>query len=315
MLLVLALAGITVLALRNQVFFRLGIRSLTRRRGRTALIVVGLMLGTTIISAALATGDTMSHTIRSSATAALGQTDEVVGAKGIDAALASENGGGGSTGWKYFPQGYADRLARDTRSSGLIERVEPVIVEPVARSGTRTSRQSEARVTLFPTPNEAGRSRRRLVRERGVPQPEGCGQARTPSRATSSRSSSGDRAATATVRAIVKYDGVGTDGAAVLMPLPAAQQFLGKPGLVQGPVRLEHRRASPARTRRCARSSPQPRRLGLEADNTKQDALEQADAGGAMFMSFFTTFGSFSIAAGILLIFLIFVMLAAERRE
>ena len=31
-------------------------------------------------------------------------------------------------------------------------------------------------------------------------------------------------------------------------------------------------------------------------------------------MSFFTTFGSFSIAAGILLIFLIFVMLAAERR-
>ena len=35
---------------------------------------------------------------------------------------------------------------------------------------------------------------------------------------------------------------------------------------------------------------------------------------GAVFMSFFTTFGSFSIAAGILLIFLIFVMLAAERR-
>ena len=54
--------------------------------------------------------------------------------------------------------------------------------------------------------------------------------------------------------------------------------------------------------------------LGLEADNTKQDALEQADAAGAAFMSFFTTFGSFSIAAGILLIFLIFVMLAAERR-
>ena len=32
-------------------------------------------------------------------------------------------------------------------------------------------------------------------------------------------------------------------------------------------------------------------------------------------MSFFTTFGSFSIAAGVLLIFLIFVMLAAERRS
>src|SRR5690348_4422370 len=85
-LLLLALAGIAVLALRNRVFFRLGVRGLRRRRGRTALIVVGLMLGTTIISAALATGDTMSHTIRSSATTALGATDEVVGAKGIDAA-------------------------------------------------------------------------------------------------------------------------------------------------------------------------------------------------------------------------------------
>ena len=35
---------------------------------------------------------------------------------------------------------------------------------------------------------------------------------------------------------------------------------------------------------------------------------------GNSFMSLFTTFGTFSIAAGILLIFLIFVMLAAERR-
>lgn len=32
-------------------------------------------------------------------------------------------------------------------------------------------------------------------------------------------------------------------------------------------------------------------------------------------MSLFTTFGSFSIFAGTLLIFLIFVMLAAERRS
>ena len=54
--------------------------------------------------------------------------------------------------------------------------------------------------------------------------------------------------------------------------------------------------------------------LGLEIGSAKQDALEEADTAGAMFMSIFTTFGTFSIAAGILLIFLIFVMLAAERR-
>jgi len=145
-LLALALAGVAALALRNRVFFRLGVRNLGRRRGRTMLIVVGLMLGTAIISAALATGDTMSHTIRASATTALGQTDEIVAAKGIEAALASPEGG--STGWRYFPQRYADRLARETRSSGLVDGVAPVIVEPVAVQDA-TSRQTEPRVTLF----------------------------------------------------------------------------------------------------------------------------------------------------------------------
>jgi putative ABC transport system permease protein len=309
-LLVMALAVITVLALRNRVFFRLGIRSLTRRRGRTALIVVGLMLGTTIISAALATGDTMSHTIRTSATTALGQTDEVVGAKGIDAALASENGGGGSTGWKYFPQRYADRLARDTRSSGLIKRVEPVIIEPVAVANT-TSRQSEARVTLFSTAHD--RRLGRLYANEVYLNPKAADKldARP---GDILQVLSGDRAATATVRAIVRYDGVGTDGAAVLMPLPAAQEFLGKPGLVK--ALFVSNTAGVSGTDEAMRVlEPAAARLGLEADNTRQDALQQADAGGAMFMSFFTTFGSFSIAAGILLIFLIFVMLAAERRS
>ena len=54
--------------------------------------------------------------------------------------------------------------------------------------------------------------------------------------------------------------------------------------------------------------------LGLEIQTLKADAIEDADAAGNAFMTFFTTFGTFSIAAGILLIFLIFVMLAAERR-
>jgi len=80
-LVVVLLAAIAVVALRNRVFFRLGIRNASRRRGRAALIVTGLMLGTAIITASFATGDTMSSSIRASAIAALGRTDEVVGAK------------------------------------------------------------------------------------------------------------------------------------------------------------------------------------------------------------------------------------------
>ena len=98
---------------RNRVFFRLGVRNARRRPARTALIVAGSMLGTTIIAAALATGDTMSQTIRSTAVAALGRADVVVAARGVDAPLSPESTG--ATGARYFPQAYADRIARAAR--------------------------------------------------------------------------------------------------------------------------------------------------------------------------------------------------------
>ena len=80
--LVVALAAVGLLAFRDRVFFRLGVRNVRRRPGRTALITAGLMLGTAMIAAALATGDTMTRTVRSSAVTALGQTDELVSARG-----------------------------------------------------------------------------------------------------------------------------------------------------------------------------------------------------------------------------------------
>src|SRR5512133_3242536 len=88
-MLLVAGVAVSVLAIRNRVFVRLGVRNVRRRPGRSALIVVGSMLGTAIIAAALATGDTMSLTIRSAASDALGRTDEVVAVKGVDAEIAS----------------------------------------------------------------------------------------------------------------------------------------------------------------------------------------------------------------------------------
>src|SRR5690606_26227800 len=46
----------------------------------------------------------------------------------------------------------------------------------------------------------------------------------------------------------------------------------------------------------------------------KKDLIEFAELIGAGFTTIFVVFGLFSIAAGVLLIFLIFVMLAAERK-
>src|SRR5207244_1445848 len=124
--LAVALAVVATLALRNRIFLRLGVRNLSRRRGRAALIVTGLMLGTAIITAALATGDTMSQTIRSIAVSALGRTDEVVAPKGIGTVFATGNAG---TGARYFPESYAVRIAKAASGSGLVASVAPVIVE------------------------------------------------------------------------------------------------------------------------------------------------------------------------------------------
>ena len=92
-------------ARRNPVLFKLGLRNIPRRRAQTVLIIVGLMLSTAIITAALALGDTVSSLIRNGALDALGATDIVVesptfagfgddflSAEQIDAVLASVDG-------------------------------------------------------------------------------------------------------------------------------------------------------------------------------------------------------------------------------
>ena len=114
------------------------------------------------------------------------------------------------------------------------------------------------------------------------------------------------------------FDGTGTDGAALLSALPAAQRLLGRPGEIKH-VLISNRggaarraSATPTRSRRCS-SRPSS---GSASRSTRSSATrsKRPTQKGNAFMSLFTTFGSFSIFAGFLLIFLIFVMLAAERR-
>jgi putative ABC transport system permease protein len=317
-ILAVVLAAVAALALRNRVFLRLGVRNVRRRRARSALIVVGLMLGTAIITAALATGDTMSHTIRSAAVSALGQTDEVVAAKGVGTSLST---GSDSTGARYFPASYATRIKAS--ASGLVDGVAPVIVEPIAVQDV-SSRQNEPRVTLFAS-DPAQLHGFGDIRAEGKTvsladlRP---GQVYLNAKAAEKlgakpgdklRMLAGKRLETVRVKSVVRYEGAATSDSGLLMPLTAAQRFVGKPGLVRA-VFVSNSRGVSQSNAVVKQLKHMVSPLGLETDTTKQHALKEADKTGAMFMSFFTTFGTFSIAAGILLIFLIFVMLAAERR-
>jgi putative ABC transport system permease protein len=324
--LAVVVAAVTALALRNRVFFKLGVRNVGRRRGRTALIVTGLMLGTTIIASALASGDTMSNTIRMSAVESLGSTDELVSVRG--ATVETQVPLGEATGVDYFSEDAVPLITHELLRSRHFDGVAPAIVEPVAVQNL-TARQNEPRVTLFastsPSLQAFGdiRTQHGLVVTLDDLRP---GEVYLNADAADDlgakegdrvRVLAGGRALLARVRAVVDFDGTGTDGGALLIGLPAAQRLLGHPGEVKhvlisnvggptGGVRYTDEITTLLR--------PTLTRLGLEIDPVKRDALDAADKEGNAFMSLFTTFGSFSIFAGFLLIFLIFVMLAAERR-
>jgi putative ABC transport system permease protein len=321
-----ALGVVAVLAARHRVLVRLGVRNVGRRRSRTVLIVVGLMLGTAIIAAALTTGDTMSHTIRSEAIGALGNTDELISARGADVEVGTELGS--ATAVRYVDESAVARVDAALRGSALVDGVAPAIIEPVAVQDP-ARRQNEPRVTIFATDPARMRGFGTITGSDGRPAP--LTELRpgelylNEHAARELRARRGDRVlvfagrspAAMRVRDVVRYHGGGTTDFGALMPLASAQRLLGKEGTIKH-VLVSNRggaesgaEPSDAVVRRLA---PVLAPLGLEADTTKQDAIEAADTAGNAFMAFFTTFGSFSIAAGILLIFLIFVMLAAERR-
>src|SRR6266508_1085398 len=324
----IALAGglgaLGLLAARNRIFLKLALRNVPRRRGRSALIIAGLMLGTAIIAAALATGDTMSHTIRSSVVTSLGHTDELVSVKGTD---VESNAIGDSTRVAYFKEEIASSVGDVAAQSQLVDGVAPAIIESIAVQDV-TTRQNEPRVTMFASDPEALAGFGEIRADGKTVSLSELGRADVflnGDAADDLAASTGDRvtvfvgdkASPFRVRAIVDFDGAGTDGAALLVPLTTAQMLLGVPGLVEHLLisnRGDELSGASLSDEVVHSMKPMLSGYGLEIDNEKQDGLEIADAEGNAFMSLFTTFGSFLIAAGILLIFLIFVMLAAERR-
>ncbi len=312
-----SLGAVTILAVRNLVFVKIGLRNVPRRRARSALIVVGLMLGTTIIASALLTGDTMAAAVRSSVVRQLGVTDELVTA-GTDAQTAVDIGLQAAR--PYFDARSAVAAVDQPSASLPVDGVLAAIVEPVAAQHTAAGRTAPD-VTLFaPDPGRAG-----LFGFADVTSLTGDRVLLNDKAAVELEAKAGDtiglfvggRRVEAEVAAVGRYDGAGTDGSAVIVPLAAAQQVLARAGQVNS-VLVSNSGGPTAGA--AATASVEPAldealaALGLEAQPVKRDGLDAADTSGNAFVQLFTTFGSFSMAAGILLIFLIFVMLAAERR-
>ena len=320
----LAIFGVGVavtglVAMRNRVVFKMAVRNIPRRRAQTVLIVLGLMLATLLFSASFATGDTLTHSIRSQAVSRLGEVDVVVRAEAMDA----------SGRLAYFDEAYFQQVRERLSSVADVEGVAPLLQEraPVVAPG---SRLSEAQVDILGVAGEWMTSFDRLVNAAGEPlslDALSAGKAYMSSELSRKLDvGQGDtvqvflgRQPTSLEVAAVYEKGANPAGElSMVMSLATLQELTGNEGRINS-VLVTNRGGSigGAEHTDAVTSALEPalKGTGLEAIPVKRDALEQADELGSMFSSIFLLFGQFSIGAGILLIFLIFVMLAAERKR
>lgn len=313
--------------LRQRIIFRLGVRNIPRRPAQTALIVIGLMLSTLIISAALTTGDTVNYSIKSAVYDLLGHADElIVPATGDGGTAAAQPG------ITFSEQVYND-LQAAVGDHPQIDGLMPTLAQPVPIINPRTS-------LMEPVVTATGVDPAKLDSFGGINDVDGKEidlAALAPNEVVIGKTLAnkidaviGDELTvyvqnepkTITVHAIAEdsfvtgMQDVGQAGGFV-MPLTHAQTLLQLPGelsfiAVSNAGGVED--GVTATDEVVEAINAHFGEAAYRAIPVKQTALDQAEEAGSIFTSIFVVLGLFSIAAGILLIFLIFVLLAAERK-
>ena len=132
-----ALGVVAVLAWRNPVMVKLGLRNIPRRPGQTALIIVGIMLSSIIMATAFGIGDTINYSIRTEAVESLGPIDEIV----LSNRATSEDGFGFNP---YFSMARFDELQAELAGFDAVDGIAPGIGQDLPAVNPRTSRSEGA---------------------------------------------------------------------------------------------------------------------------------------------------------------------------
>ena len=130
-----AIAVVTVVALRNRIMLKMGLRPIPRRLGQTVLIIIGVMLSTVIIAAAFGTGDTITFSIQKEVLDSLKTIDEVI----IPARAEADDSFGSAP---YVSYERFEELQAELAGFEEIDGLLPAIGESVPAVNLRTS-QSE----------------------------------------------------------------------------------------------------------------------------------------------------------------------------
>ncbi|HYI14262.1 MAG TPA: FtsX-like permease family protein [Thermomicrobiales bacterium] len=331
-LLSLCLLSVAWVAWRRPVIFKLGTRNIPRRKAQTSLIVVGLMLSTLIISAALGTGDTVNYSMTTEIYDNLGQVDELVVAsheREVTTVLTSDD---------VMHAGSLERVDRAAASIAEIDGVMPLLDArvPVINHGAQLA---EPDVVL------SGLDSSRLDAFGGLKATDGktidlAGLGADTVVVSERLSGEIDAVAGDTVTVYVddvahevtvaavaqdswlsgvrRAGGGGLEFSGLAMPLDAMQTLIGQPGAItsiaisnDGTVRdsLDHSQTV-SEALRAALSAD-----GFGVSELKNDRVDAGEKTATQLTTIFIILGLFSVASGVLLIVLIFTMLASERRS
>jgi putative ABC transport system permease protein len=335
MVVLVVLLGICLLtvgwiAWRRPVIFKLGVRNIPRRKAQTVLTIAGLMLSTLIISAAFGTGDTLNYSLTSDVYTNLGHVDElVVSSQGVEA----KNVGTGAA----IPASAYDTVAQAAAGNANVDGVMPLLDVHVPASN-EASRQIEPDVVLV------GLDPAHLDQFGGLQSTSGdaIDLASLPeSNIVLSAKAADDLDANVgdtvqlyiqnqphdfTVSAIAPdsyLTGVrrdlenGTELPGMVMALDRLQALSGQSDQITSVAISNTGGVRDSIEPTDAVISSLAPALGgqqLGINPIKQTQVDAATGSAQIFTGLFLVFGLFSIAAGVLLIVLIFSMLAAERR-
>jgi putative ABC transport system permease protein len=335
LLIMLAICLLTVacVALRRTVVFKLGVRNIPRRKAQTVLIVVGLMLSTLIIAAALGTGDTIDHSATAATYDSLGMADELV------VANKDEDGEGNFVNAvdQLIPQSLTEEIEGAFQGTDLVDGVLPVLIQqlPAIKLVNDQPTLSEPSIYLVGIDPVRAEDFGGLKDIGGNPIKLGeIGLTEV----VISEDLSKDLEAKAGDTIAIYYNNTPIEltVAAVAEDSPLSGKFeQSTPGMVVPLDRLQAATGLEGQVTTIANSNRGGIESGMDltdevsdrliahftstnqnygVDKIKQNNIEFAEIFANIFTSFFLVFGLFSIAVGILLIVLIFTMLAAERR-
>ncbi|MGO8950835.1 MAG: ABC transporter permease [Ktedonobacterales bacterium] len=311
-----ACAVLLVLGIREPHLARIGLRSIGRRRIRTVLIVAGLMLSTTFVASSLAIDDTITLAVKTVAVFNLGRIDEDV------------SGGTGQLG--LFSTDFSTLLEGQLGHDSEIAGIAPSLVVPDTLVADLTARQVRGGVTaLAYIPDDAG-PLGNLRSLSGAPVSASAlatGQVYlNHNLAVLLDGKTGDTLSLFSSLwpghrysfqvANIVNGGLLGDSPTIVLPLTGLQQILHAPGEINHIyiANAGNGLSGVHYSDDIAFDVENSVDFQLRVAEVKQQGVQLSLQAQDIFGRILTLFTLFSLSIGLLLIFLIFVLLAAERR-